>query len=166
MKIDFQQPLCSLCVTLPKCVYVCVSKLIWKQIIYWGKCLIPTVFIYLSLSLLHSTQMLFIRLQKSKVLLLICLDSWATGEWGACSRSCGGGQQTRPLRCLRKVTYQREEVVAHSLCPIVSPAQIQPCQTQACLPEWSTGSWSQVGLWVCQWRRQQKVVFRCSTRTV
>lgn len=74
------------------------------------------------------------------------LYSWAPGDWGQCSRSCGSGQQTRPLRCLRKVTYQREEVVAHSLCPIISPAQVQPCQTQTCPPEWSTGSWSQVSL--------------------
>ncbi|TWW67146.1 A disintegrin and metalloproteinase with thrombospondin motifs 18 [Takifugu flavidus] len=61
-----------------------------------------------------------------------CPAYWAPGDWGLCSRSCGGGQQTRPLRCVRKVTYQREEVVAHSLCPIISPAQVQPCQTQTC----------------------------------
>uniref|UniRef100_A0AAQ5YK27 ADAM metallopeptidase with thrombospondin type 1 motif, 18 n=1 Tax=Amphiprion ocellaris TaxID=80972 RepID=A0AAQ5YK27_AMPOC len=72
-----------------------------------------------------------------------CPAYWATGDWGPCSRSCGGGQQTRMLRCLRKVTYQREEVVADSLCPVISPAQVQPCHTQACPPEWSTGSWSQ-----------------------
>ncbi|XP_071752319.2 A disintegrin and metalloproteinase with thrombospondin motifs 18 [Centroberyx gerrardi] len=72
-----------------------------------------------------------------------CPAYWATADWGPCSRSCGGGQQTRTLRCLRKVTYQREEVVAHSLCPVISPAQLQPCHIQACPPEWSTGSWSQ-----------------------
>uniref|UniRef100_A0A671TSK7 ADAM metallopeptidase with thrombospondin type 1 motif 18 n=1 Tax=Sparus aurata TaxID=8175 RepID=A0A671TSK7_SPAAU len=72
-----------------------------------------------------------------------CPAYWAAGDWGACSRVCGGGQQTRTLRCLRKVTYQREEVVAHSLCPVISPAQVQPCHTQVCPPEWSTGSWSQ-----------------------
>uniref|UniRef100_A0A3P8S3Z0 ADAM metallopeptidase with thrombospondin type 1 motif 18 n=1 Tax=Amphiprion percula TaxID=161767 RepID=A0A3P8S3Z0_AMPPE len=72
-----------------------------------------------------------------------CPAYWATGDWGPCSRSCGGGQQTRMLRCLRKVTYQREEVVADSFCPVISPAQVQPCHTQACPPEWSTGSWSQ-----------------------
>ncbi|CAJ1048430.1 A disintegrin and metalloproteinase with thrombospondin motifs 18 isoform X2 [Xyrichtys novacula] len=72
-----------------------------------------------------------------------CPAYWATGKWGSCSRSCSGGQQTRTLRCLRKVTYQREEVVAHSLCPATSLAQVQPCHTQACPPEWSTGSWSQ-----------------------
>ncbi|KAM6942660.1 A disintegrin and metalloproteinase with thrombospondin motifs 18 [Xenentodon cancila] len=72
-----------------------------------------------------------------------CPAYWAAGDWGPCSRSCGGGQQSRTLHCLRKVTYQREEVVAHSFCPVLSPAQVQPCQTQACPPEWSTGSWSQ-----------------------
>ncbi|KAM4592368.1 A disintegrin and metalloproteinase with thrombospondin motifs 18 [Odontesthes bonariensis] len=72
-----------------------------------------------------------------------CPAYWATGDWGPCSRSCGGGQQTRMLRCLRKVTYQREEVAQHSLCPVISPAQVQPCHTQACPPEWSAGSWSQ-----------------------
>ncbi|KAM9409006.1 A disintegrin and metalloproteinase with thrombospondin motifs 18 [Pholidichthys leucotaenia] len=71
-----------------------------------------------------------------------CPAYWATGDWGPCSRSCGGGQQTRTLRCLRKVTYQREEGAAHSLCPVISPAQVQPCNTQSCPPEWSTGSWS------------------------
>uniref|UniRef100_A0A8C5EZ23 Peptidase M12B domain-containing protein n=1 Tax=Gouania willdenowi TaxID=441366 RepID=A0A8C5EZ23_GOUWI len=72
-----------------------------------------------------------------------CPAFWATGDWGSCSRSCGGGQQIRTLRCLRKVTYQREEVVPHSFCPVISPAQVQPCNTESCPPEWSTGSWSQ-----------------------
>ncbi|KAJ3592808.1 hypothetical protein NHX12_005147 [Muraenolepis orangiensis] len=68
---------------------------------------------------------------------------WSAGDWGPCSLTCGGGQQTRALRCLRKVTYQREEVAAHALCPVAPPAQLQPCHTQACPPQWSTGSWSQ-----------------------
>ncbi|XP_029577682.1 A disintegrin and metalloproteinase with thrombospondin motifs 18 [Salmo trutta] len=72
-----------------------------------------------------------------------CPSYWTTGDWGPCSRSCGGGQQTRHIQCLRKVTYQREEVVAHSLCPVIAPAQVQPCHTQACPPEWSSGAWSQ-----------------------
>ncbi|XP_053722030.1 A disintegrin and metalloproteinase with thrombospondin motifs 18 isoform X1 [Synchiropus splendidus] len=72
-----------------------------------------------------------------------CAAQWLTGEWSACSRSCGGGQQTRALRCVRKVTYQREEVVAHSLCPVVTPAHVQPCGTHACPPEWSAGAWTQ-----------------------
>uniref|UniRef100_A0A665W306 ADAM metallopeptidase with thrombospondin type 1 motif, 18 n=1 Tax=Echeneis naucrates TaxID=173247 RepID=A0A665W306_ECHNA len=91
-----------------------------------------------------------------------CPAYWATGNWGSCSRSCGGGQQMRTLRCLRKVTYQREEVVAHSLCPVVSPAQVQPCHTQACPPEWSTGSWSQCSK-TCGRGLRKRSVFCSST---
>ncbi|XP_033847617.1 A disintegrin and metalloproteinase with thrombospondin motifs 18 isoform X1 [Periophthalmus magnuspinnatus] len=72
-----------------------------------------------------------------------CPAYWSAGEWETCSRSCGGGQQARVLRCFRRVTYQREEAVVQSLCPVMSPAQVQPCNTQACPPEWSTGAWSQ-----------------------
>ncbi|XP_051573018.1 A disintegrin and metalloproteinase with thrombospondin motifs 18-like [Myxocyprinus asiaticus] len=72
-----------------------------------------------------------------------CPAYWTTGKWGVCSRTCGGGKQTRNIRCMRKVMYQREEVAAHSLCPVITLAQLQPCNTQPCPPEWSTGSWSQ-----------------------
>ncbi|XP_062271035.1 A disintegrin and metalloproteinase with thrombospondin motifs 18 [Scomber scombrus] len=94
-----------------------------------------------------------------------CPAYWATGDWGSCSRTCGGGQQTRTLRCLRKVTYQREEVVAHSLCPVISPAQVQPCHTQACPPEWSTGSWSQCSK-TCGRGMRKRSVFCRSTDPV
>uniref|UniRef100_A0AAY4CIP9 ADAM metallopeptidase with thrombospondin type 1 motif, 18 n=1 Tax=Denticeps clupeoides TaxID=299321 RepID=A0AAY4CIP9_9TELE len=72
-----------------------------------------------------------------------CPAYWTTGKWGTCSRSCGGGQQTRTIRCMRRVTYQREEAASHSLCPVLAPAQVQPCNTHSCPPEWGTGSWSQ-----------------------
>ncbi|XP_064193284.1 A disintegrin and metalloproteinase with thrombospondin motifs 18-like [Anguilla rostrata] len=72
-----------------------------------------------------------------------CPAHWVPGEWGACSRSCGGGQQTRPTRCARRVSYQRQEVVEPSLCPAASPPRTRPCQTQACPPQWSSGAWSQ-----------------------
>ncbi|XP_061621300.1 A disintegrin and metalloproteinase with thrombospondin motifs 18 isoform X2 [Phyllopteryx taeniolatus] len=72
-----------------------------------------------------------------------CPAYWWTGEWATCSRSCGGGQQSRTLRCMRKVTYQREEAAAHSLCPVVSPGQLRPCNTQACPPGWNAGAWTQ-----------------------
>ncbi|XP_063050004.1 A disintegrin and metalloproteinase with thrombospondin motifs 18 [Engraulis encrasicolus] len=72
-----------------------------------------------------------------------CPAYWTTGQWGACSRSCGGGQQSRNIRCLRKVTYQRDEVAPHTLCPVMAPAQLQPCNTHSCPPEWGTGAWTQ-----------------------
>ncbi|XP_042196315.1 A disintegrin and metalloproteinase with thrombospondin motifs 18 [Callorhinchus milii] len=72
-----------------------------------------------------------------------CPASWSTGKWSECSSSCGGGQQTRQIQCFRKASFQRDEAVPRSMCPPVTPAQLQPCHTQACPPEWTTGAWSQ-----------------------
>uniref|UniRef100_A0A452IU28 A disintegrin and metalloproteinase with thrombospondin motifs 18 n=1 Tax=Gopherus agassizii TaxID=38772 RepID=A0A452IU28_9SAUR len=72
-----------------------------------------------------------------------CPAFWSTGEWSVCSKSCDGGQQSRPVQCVQKKTFQKEEVVAHSLCPVSTPAQVQICNTQDCPPEWSPGPWSQ-----------------------
>ncbi|XP_049661348.1 A disintegrin and metalloproteinase with thrombospondin motifs 18 isoform X2 [Accipiter gentilis] len=72
-----------------------------------------------------------------------CPAYWSTGEWSACSKSCGGGQQSRLIQCVQKTAFQREEVVAHSLCPVSTPTQVQMCNSQDCPPEWSPGLWSQ-----------------------
>ncbi|MGH0126828.1 UNVERIFIED_CONTAM: hypothetical protein FKN15_007149 [Acipenser sinensis] len=72
-----------------------------------------------------------------------CPAFWSAGEWSTCSKSCGLGQQSRQIQCLRKVAFKREEVVAHSQCPVMTPAQGQPCNNKACLPEWSAGAWSE-----------------------
>uniref|UniRef100_A0A8B9GS02 ADAM metallopeptidase with thrombospondin type 1 motif, 18 n=1 Tax=Astyanax mexicanus TaxID=7994 RepID=A0A8B9GS02_ASTMX len=73
-----------------------------------------------------------------------CPAQWSVGEWGVCSVSCGGGRQVRTLQCVRKVMYQREEAGSHLHCPAPTPAHTQPCNTQACPPEWGTGTWTQV----------------------
>ncbi|XP_053532635.1 A disintegrin and metalloproteinase with thrombospondin motifs 18 [Ictalurus punctatus] len=72
-----------------------------------------------------------------------CPASWSLGKWSACSVSCGGGQQSRTVRCLRKVMYQREELTPPSMCPSPALALTQPCNTHSCPPEWGTGTWSQ-----------------------
>ncbi|KAG7315026.1 hypothetical protein KOW79_021114 [Hemibagrus wyckioides] len=71
-----------------------------------------------------------------------CPASWSVSRWSACSVSCGAGQQSRTIRCLRKVMYQREELSLPSTCPSPVPAHTQPCNTHSCPPEWGTGSWS------------------------
>lgn len=77
----------------------------------------------------------------------ILSSSWSTGEWSVCSKSCGGGEQSRQIQCVRKLFFQKEEIVAHALCPITTPSQIQTCNNQDCPPKWSSGPWSQVLEW-------------------
>ncbi|KAK2514901.1 Adamts18 [Columba guinea] len=72
-----------------------------------------------------------------------CPAFWSTGEWSECSKSCGGGEQSRLIQCVQKRAFQREEAVAHSLCPVSTPAQVRVCNSQDCPPEWSLGLWSQ-----------------------
>uniref|UniRef100_F6XPL8 A disintegrin and metalloproteinase with thrombospondin motifs 18 n=1 Tax=Ornithorhynchus anatinus TaxID=9258 RepID=F6XPL8_ORNAN len=72
-----------------------------------------------------------------------CPAYWVPGEWSPCSQTCGGGHQSRRVQCIQKKTFQNAEAVAHSLCPVSTPPQIQLCNSHACPPEWSAGPWSQ-----------------------
>uniref|UniRef100_A0A8D2LEB5 A disintegrin and metalloproteinase with thrombospondin motifs 18 n=1 Tax=Varanus komodoensis TaxID=61221 RepID=A0A8D2LEB5_VARKO len=72
-----------------------------------------------------------------------CPAYWLAGEWSVCSQPCGGGQQSRQIQCVQKKAFREEEIVAHALCPVTTPAQIQACNSQDCPPEWSPGPWSQ-----------------------
>ncbi|KAG8143984.1 hypothetical protein E2320_001114, partial [Naja naja] len=46
-------------------------------------------------------------------------------------------------KSLPSLAFHKEEVVAHALCPVTTPAQIQACNNQDCPPEWNPGPWSQ-----------------------
>nr|XP_005556624.1 PREDICTED: A disintegrin and metalloproteinase with thrombospondin motifs 16 [Macaca fascicularis] len=71
-----------------------------------------------------------------------CPPSWSVGNWSACSRTCGGGAQSRPVQCTRRVHYDSEPVPA-SLCPQPAPSSRQACNSQSCPPAWSTGPWAE-----------------------
>ncbi|XP_076971227.1 A disintegrin and metalloproteinase with thrombospondin motifs 16 [Tamandua tetradactyla] len=71
-----------------------------------------------------------------------CPPSWSVGNWSACSQTCGGGVQSRPVQCTQRARY-RSEVVSSSLCPQPVPTSRQACGSPSCPPAWVTGPWAQ-----------------------
>jgi len=62
-----------------------------------------------------------------------------TGDWSACSLSCGGGVQTRGLRCVDTVSGTG---VINGYCVLTPPPTSQSCNVQPCSSyAWSTGQW-------------------------
>ncbi|GMH43502.1 hypothetical protein BSKO_11424 [Bryopsis sp. KO-2023] len=63
-----------------------------------------------------------------------------TKEWSECTKTCGGGIQTREVRC-----YLNGREVADSRCPAPKPVAKRACNTGKCqedLAYWIAGSWS------------------------
>ncbi|KAM4875937.1 A disintegrin and metalloproteinase with thrombospondin motifs 16 [Thomomys bottae] len=69
-----------------------------------------------------------------------CPPSWSVGNWSACSRTCGGGSQSRSVQCTQRVRYHAEPLPT-SRCPQPAPSSHQACSSQDCPPAWSTGPW-------------------------
>ncbi|CAL8248576.1 unnamed protein product [Lota lota] len=72
-----------------------------------------------------------------------CPASWSVGEWGECSRSCGGGEQTRQVQCVQRTSHSNVDPLADPKCVQPSPGRRQACNTHTCPPVWSPGPWSQ-----------------------
>ncbi len=58
-----------------------------------------------------------------------CTYYWNVGSWSSCSRSCGGGVQTRTVVCTRELD---SVVVDDNYCSDTKPATSRSCNTQSC----------------------------------
>ncbi|XP_035219260.1 papilin-like isoform X2 [Stegodyphus dumicola] len=66
---------------------------------------------------------------------------WITADFEACSQTCGGGMQVRPVRCIRK---SDRDIVDDKLCdPALKPDVNSSCNTQPCTASWQIGDWSE-----------------------
>ncbi|XP_023211883.1 papilin-like isoform X2 [Centruroides sculpturatus] len=65
--------------------------------------------------------------------------SWIYGDFGQCSKTCGGGHRVRPVNCARTSNF---EVVADYLCdPSLKPPINGSCNVQPCPARWHVGEW-------------------------
>ncbi|XP_014661728.1 PREDICTED: ADAMTS-like protein 3 [Priapulus caudatus] len=73
-----------------------------------------------------------------------CPPRWEASEWTECSHSCGGGMQSRSVRCIHEQGQGdgNKFVLPHELCPKPMPQEQQLCNAEDCPPYWATGSWT------------------------
>ncbi|XP_055515067.1 A disintegrin and metalloproteinase with thrombospondin motifs 16-like [Leucoraja erinacea] len=94
-----------------------------------------------------------------------CPASWAVGDWGECSQTCGRGEQHRQVRCTRRVAYNKLEDVHQMLCPFPMPMQKQVCNVHNCPPAWSVGAWSECSRTCGKGWRKRSVVCKSTYST-
>ncbi|XP_029038021.2 protein madd-4 isoform X3 [Osmia bicornis bicornis] len=63
---------------------------------------------------------------------LDCPVKWSTGEWGKCSRSCGGGVKKRKVICEQIMAQGRKQSREDRECPPQRPSSEKPCNTIPC----------------------------------
>ncbi len=75
-----------------------------------------------------------------------CPPRWNTSDFSTCTRTCGGGVQTREVHCIHEVARGGGNTlpVGADLCPQPPPRAQQFCNMIDCPVEWKTGEWSQV----------------------
>uniref|UniRef100_A0A671THT2 ADAM metallopeptidase with thrombospondin type 1 motif 17 n=1 Tax=Sparus aurata TaxID=8175 RepID=A0A671THT2_SPAAU len=71
-----------------------------------------------------------------------CQYRWVTGEWGACSVTCGKGLQQREVVC---VYHLQNGSLIHTrdlYCQGAKPPPLQGCEGRLCLTVWEASEWS------------------------
>ena len=70
---------------------------------------------------------------------------WMVTSWSACTRSCGGGVQTRRVTCQKLKASGISTPMSNDMCTQLAkrPVDTQACNQQLCV-EWAFSSWGQV----------------------
>lgn len=92
-----------------------------------------------------------------------CPAAWQTGEWSACSASCGPGQQTRVVNCAARVSATLNVSMPDENCQSSPrPEARRQCENRAC-NSWIIGNWSQCSVQCGEGVRTRSV--RCADQS-
>ncbi|XP_015601072.1 protein madd-4 isoform X2 [Cephus cinctus] len=61
-----------------------------------------------------------------------CPVTWHVGQWGKCSKTCGGGVKSRTVTCQQVMAQGRKETLQERDCLSPKPASEKPCNTKSC----------------------------------
>ncbi|XP_036150742.1 A disintegrin and metalloproteinase with thrombospondin motifs 6-like [Monomorium pharaonis] len=64
-----------------------------------------------------------------------CTTKWMSGEWSACSASCGGGSRTRSVFCTEENGNETTKLPDHKCSGTHKPRTQETCNTVSC-PMW------------------------------
>uniref|UniRef100_A0A8D2LQ25 ADAM metallopeptidase with thrombospondin type 1 motif 7 n=1 Tax=Varanus komodoensis TaxID=61221 RepID=A0A8D2LQ25_VARKO len=84
-----------------------------------------------------------------------CPARWWTGEWQACSATCGDtGLMRRTILCIQSVAPDEQQALPPSECQhLPRPDATAPCNRERLCPaQWATGNWTQVRATPCTTR--------------
>ncbi|KAM4612370.1 ADAMTS-like protein 1 isoform 2-T3 [Polymixia lowei] len=72
-----------------------------------------------------------------------CPPRWETGEWSACSATCGVGLMTRTVACAHKPSRDSNQTqsVRDEECRTSKPSPLQACNRFDCPPMWDLRDW-------------------------
>ncbi|XP_047448122.1 A disintegrin and metalloproteinase with thrombospondin motifs 13 isoform X2 [Mugil cephalus] len=65
-----------------------------------------------------------------------CPPRWEAGMFGPCSASCGGGERTRPVRCVQNLGSNVVKVPDSECPPDAAPHAAEKCNLQHCPARW------------------------------
>lgn len=73
-----------------------------------------------------------------------CPPRWVSGEWKTCTSKCGGGRQSRRVRCREKLSQNKSRRLPKKYCEhIPRPTRRRKCNVHDCPPSWVTGMWTE-----------------------
>ncbi|KAM4707871.1 ADAMTS-like protein 1 isoform 2-T2 [Discoglossus pictus] len=94
-----------------------------------------------------------------------CPPAWYSSEWKQCSKTCGGGVQSRDVLCKQRLSDGSILELLDTFCSSEKPRSQEPCKNEDCPAEWHLTDWSQCSVTCGEGTQIQSAVCRKKLKT-